>query len=402
VKSENSAVTNSVVKLSKLELRHSITLAGIYGCRLLGLFMVLPVLALYIQTMPGATSLTIGLGIGVYGIFQALLQIPFGILSDRFGRKALISIGLIIFIIGSVICALASQIEWFIVGRAIQGAGAIGSTINALVADLTKPELRSKAMAVVGMGVGGTFLVAMLLGPLLSLFTGVPGLFILASIFGCFGLVLLNKFIPQLTPITTTANHLHWQKLAHLLKHPDCLRLDLSIFLLHAILTISFVAVPLLLLQLDINSQYVSLIYIPVLLVAFIITMVGLSYAERHQRLKSFLIIAIACFTISQLGLALLPPNLINIIFTLTTFFTAFVFLEANLPALITRVAPIESRGGATGIFSCAQFCGIFVGGLIGGRLYQQTSTTTILITTAIISCIWLLLILPLQIPKRE
>lgn len=385
--------------LSRLEKRSGFALASVYGCRLLGLFMVLPVLTLYVQAIPGTTGLQIGLAIGVYGIFQALLQIPFGILSDRHGRKPLIATGLLIFVIGSIICAFANQIEWFIVGRAIQGAGAIGSTVNALAADLTRPQLRSKIMMIIGIGVGGTFLIAMMLGPTLSLIVGIPGLFIAAALFGLLGLIVLFKLVPTPTAKLQPILRLNWQTIKPVLFNTNCICLDFSIFILHATLTISFVVIPLMLAEFNLAAKYVGMIYVPILLASFLVTLPALSYAEKHSVVKRCLFIAIILLGICQLGLALFTPSIVIISLLLFGFFTAFVFLEANLPALITRVAPSEHRGMATGIFSAAQFCGIFVGGLVGGLLYQHSSIAVVLGVSAGVSAIWLLIVMPLQIP---
>lgn len=388
--------------LSRLEKRCGFALAGIYGCRLLGLFMVLPVLALYTQSMPSATGLHIGLALGIYGIFQALLQIPFGIASDKYGRKPLIILGLFIFVIGSIICALSKQIEWFIVGRAIQGAGAIGGTINALAADLTRAHLRSKVMMIMGIGVGATFLLAMLLGPSLSIFIGIPGLFLVAAGFGLIGIILLLKAVPTPSKPIGTTSLLNWKSSKPVILNADCLRLDFSIFVLHATLTTSFVVIPLLLAQLDLSAKAVGMCYVPVLIVSFLINLPILSQAEKRGTLKKFLYFAIVLLGLSQLGLAWLPLNLLCSVLLLLGFFTAFVFLEASLPALITRIAPTELRGMATGIFSSAQFCGIFVGGLMGGLLYQNSSIATVLTTCAGISFIWLIIIRPLQVSATK
>lgn len=385
------------IALTTAERRSIMTLTGIYACRLLGLFMVLPVLALYIQAMPSSHGMLIGLALGIYGIFQALLQLPFGMLSDRYGRRPLILWGLIIFIVGSLICAFTDQIGWFLIGRSLQGAGAVGSTINAFAADLIRPAQRSKAMAIIGIGVGGSFLLAMVLGPILNWLIGVPGLFVISALLGFLGIFLLQKGVPE--PPYHEITKPNWPTLKAILIDPDCLRLNGSIFLLHAILAISFIIIPLLLQALHLEAKQVGLVYIPTLILAFGIALPLLGYAERRTTMKVFLFIAIAIFGLSQLGLALFPLTLIGTGLLLLCFFTAFIFLEATLPALITRIAPTQSRGTASGVFSTAQFSGIFVGGLIGGILYEHISIQFVMQLTALASFIWILMIRRLQIP---
>ncbi len=399
---ENNPVNYADTKLSWPEVGYGLSLAGIYSCRLLGLFMVLPVLALYIQPMPRVTGWQLGLAIGIYGIFQALLQLPFGLLSDRYGRKPIIAIGLIIFIIGSIVCAFSHDIKILIIGRALQGAGAIGSTINALAADLTRPQVRSKVLAIIGIGVGGSFLLGMVISSYLNAWIGVPGLFTIASLLGILGLGLLFITIP--TPSTkVTALNLSWQNLQPILLNINCLRLDVSIFMLHAILAFSFTIIPLLLAQLALPNQHITSIYGYILIPAFIITLVILHYSERcHQRLKIFLLLAISLLGITQLGLGLLSLNSTTIYLLLLGFFIAFIFLEATLPALLTRIVLPTYRGTASGIFATAQYSGIFVGGLLGGILTQHTSLRGSLSISASLSIVWLAFMLPLQISAKE
>lgn len=396
----NNTVHHSETILTPVEKRSILVLAGVYACRLLGLFMVFPVLTLYIEAMPHSNGILIGLAMGIYGIFQALLQLPFGMLSDRYGRKPLILSGFIVFIAGSLICAATDEIGWFLVGRSLQGAGAVGSTISALAADLTRPAQRSKAMAIIGIGVGGSFLLAMLLGPILSWLIGVPGLFIFSALLGLLGILLLHKGITE--PPQQAIRSPSWQTLKGILINPDCLRINLSIFLLHALLMVSFIVIPLLLKTLGLEAKQIGLIYIPILMLSFAIALPLLGYAERHDRTKFFLVGMISLFTFSQFGFAFFPLQWISITVLLLCFFIAFIFLEATLPALITRIAPTASRGTAAGLFSTAQFSGIFAGGLIGGILYEHTSIQSVMKLATLTGLLWILLIRSLKMPTDE
>ncbi len=390
-------------KMSHLEWKATTGLAGLYACRLIGLFMILPVFAIYLSQFPGITTWTFGLAMSIYGLTQALLQIPFGMLSDKIGRKPIITLGLIIFILGSSIAALSHSITWLIIGRALQGAGAIGSTVNALTADLTREQQRSKAMAIIGMSIGAAFFIAMLLGPLLNAFISIPGIFWCAALFGVIALFILHGIIPS--PHNSCFHRdmeVEPVQIQQVLKNTELLRLNIGIFTLHTILMASFVAIPLCLTQhIGFNSQQLWMLYLPVLLLAFIASIPFLLLAERKQCLKPLFLTAIACIVIAQIGLLLKHDSLISLILNLLLFFTAFTFLEANLPSLLTRIAPPASKGTASGIYSTAQFLGIFIAGPLSAFLRDQFDLSAIFIANAALSAIWLFLAYRMVKPKQ-
>ena len=369
---------------------------------MIGLFMVLPVFSLYAQTLGGATATLIGVGMGIYGLAQALFQIPFGILSDRCGRKPMIVIGLVIFAIGSLIAGCAHSIWLLILGRTLQGIGAVGSTILAMIADLTREEQRSKAMAITGMSIGFSFTLAMLLGPLLTKWMTVSQLFYLAALFGIAAISVLYLFVP-------TPQHVSWHRdaepeLASFLKlliAPELAKLNSGIFILHAIFTASFVVIPISLLDnagLPANEQW--LLYLPTLLLAsfFALTLIGI--AERQQRAKPYFLGGILLLTLSEILLWQAQANLTLVFIGLSCFFAGFSLLEAFLPSLVSRIAPVTRKGSALGIYSSAQFLGIFVGGVLGGWLYGQYHFFGVYLFCVILGLIWFALALCMQPPR--
>ena len=369
------------------------SLATIFAFRMLGLFMILPIFTPYAQHLDHATPFLIGLALGIYGFTQACLQIPFGFLSDRFGRKTLITIGLLIFALGSLIAAMSDSIIGIIIGRALQGTGAVGSVIIALVADLTIEEHRTKAMAMIGMTIGLSFLIAMVLGSFLNQFIGIPGIFTLTALLAIVGIILLHWKVP--TPHST-----HAQRDAEpvptlfkaLLRNSELLRLDWGIFTLHATLTASFIVVPMLLEHhLGLAQKHLWLLYLPVLIWAFIAMFPFIIIAEKQRKMKPVFVSAIIVLILSILSLLFFEQSIWMIGLTLWLFFTAFTLLEASLPSLISKIAPAGSKGTAMGIYSSSQFLGIFFGGTIGGWLYSQHQTNGVLWFCLILLVIWLI-----------
>ena len=377
------------VTMSNREYRAAFSLGGIFSFRMLGLFMALPVFALYVQKIPGATPALMGFAIGVYGLTQALLQIPFGMLSDKFGRKPIITIGLILFIIGSIIAALATSIHGIVLGRALQGAGAIGSTLLALLAALTREEHRGKAMGIIGMTIGVCFSIALLIGPLVSMLYGLSGIFWLTALLGSIGILLLYFTVP-----TPTAENFHRDtevelpQLAKMLFNAQLLRLDFGIFTLHCLLTASFVAIPNTLLQAGSTQQWP--LYGIALLLAFLAMFPLIIIAETKSMLKQVLIMGIAGIGIAQLGLLFAQHSLIALTLSLGIFLTAFTILEAIIPSWITKISPPAHKGTAMGIYSTSQFLGIFIGGSLGGWLYHHLQATGVFLGCTIIAMIWL------------
>lgn len=391
-------------KMTSLERRAVFSLSTIMALRMIGLFMVLPVFALYASHLSGATPFLIGLAIGIYGLTQALLQIPFGSLSDHIGRKPVILFGLILFGIGSLIAGTTRSIELTILGRALQGAGAIGSTLLAMMADLTSEEQRTKSMAIAGMTIGFSFSLAMLLGPVLTQWISVNELFLLAAALSLVAIAILYFFVPHATTLCWhRESEPELRSFLVLLTHPDLAPLNMGIFILHAIFTASFVVIPIMLFheaKLPVNQQYYY--YLPALLCAFILSLGCIGIAERKQQIKPFFMAGISSLLIAEILLWRVhnETHLLLILLSLCLFFTGFSLLEAFLPSLISRAAPLGRKGSALGIYSCAQFLGIFAGGVVGGWLYGNYHYTGVYLFCILLSLFWLALALFMQPPR--
>ena len=379
--------------MSRRELRPASALAAVFGVRLLGLFMIYPVFAVYATHLQGATRATIGLALGIYGLSQGLLQIPFGLLSDHLGRKKLITFGLLVFATGSAIAALSKSIDGIIIGRAIQGAGAVGSVILALVADLTAEENRTKAMAIIGITIGVSFLFAVVLGPVLSAAIGVSGIFWLMTVLAFVGIAVTQWIVPRPVRVGTHADaETVPAKLGTVLRDGELLRLDFGIFALHAVLTSSFLVVPQILQStLSISNDEQWIIYLPVMVVAFLFMVPAILVAEKYRQIKTVLVGSVALLALSQAGLFAGTQNAILVIAAMTAFFTAFNIIEACLPSLVTKTAPADAKGTATGVYSSSQFLGIFVGGAAGGVIYQMGGETSVFLLAIAITLVWTL-----------
>jgi MFS family permease len=377
--------------MTPIERRASWSLAAVMSLRMLGLFMVLPLFSLYANQLQGATPFLIGVSLGIYGLTQALLQIPFGMLSDHVGRRKIITLGLILFIIGSIITALSHTMTGVIIGRALQGTGAVGSTIMAMIADLTRHEQRTKAMAIAGMTIGMSFTLSMMLGPLLASWLSIPGLFWLAAVMSVIAIILLFTVVP--IP-THTRFHREtepsFSDFSSVLFHPLLSKLYFSIFFLHAIFTATFVVVPISLEKMaGLNSHQQWSLYLPLMLVAFILSIPMIIRAEKQKQLKTYFISAICLMGGAEFLWWLFAKNLFLSGLGLLLFLTAFTLLEAFLPSLISKSAPPSRKGTALGIYSCAQFLGIFAGGTLGGWLYGQWSLNVVYLFCVIIVLIW-------------
>jgi len=350
--------------MSPLELRASMGLASVYGLRMLGLFIILPIFALYAEQLPGDKShLLIGIALGAYGLTQAILQIPAGWLSDRYGRKPVIYIGLILFAIGSLIAASTDNIYWIIVGRVIQGAGAINAAVMALTADLTREDHRTKAMAMIGMTIGFSFALSMVLSPLLYASIGMDGIFVMTAVLAVFAIIVVAFVIPN--PAITrfhTDTEANGKRLGEVLRNKDLLRLDFGIFSLHAILMALFMQVPFLLKNngLDVNHHWK--VYLPVMLLAFVLMIPPLIFADKKSRVKQVFMGAIGLAAMAHLTLLTFHASVLSVAFALLLFFVAFNLLEATLPSLISKTAPLAAKGTAMGVYSSVQFLGAFVG----------------------------------------
>jgi MFS family permease len=377
--------------MEKHELRAAASLAAVFSVRMLGLFMVYPVFAVFARHLAGATPYKIGMALGIYGLSQGILQIPFGALSDRIGRKTMIVIGLAVFGIGSAVAARADTIDGMIIGRLLQGAGAIGSVVLALIADLTAEKSRTKAMALVGMTIGFSFLVAIVTGPAVAGWVGVPGIFWLMAVLALAGIAITLLVVPRPPHRPAVrAGHGLAATIGANLRNPQLLRLDFGIFALHAMLTASFLVVPELLRgTLAVSNREQWMVYLPVLLVSVAVMVPAIIVAERYGRMKSLLVGAVAALAASQLMLAADGSSAYALLAALVVFFSGFNIMEASLPSLVTKTAPAGSTGTATGIYSSSQFLGIFAGGAVGGWVHQAAGTPAVFFFTGAVAVVW-------------
>ncbi|MES2219250.1 MAG: MFS transporter [Pseudomonadota bacterium] len=389
-------------KMTPSELSAVSALSAIMSLRLIGLFMVLPVFAPYANNLMFATPTMVGLAMGIYGLTQCLLQIPFGMLSDRIGRKPVIAAGLIIFIIGSIIAAFAHSIYFMILGRALQGAGAVGSAIIAALADFTRVEQRTKAMAINGIMIGFSFMLAMVLGPALASVFHIQGIFWLAAGFSMTGIILLFTLIPAAPKAVWHADtEAAPNQFLTLLKDPLLARLYIGVFLLHAMFTASFCAIPEALqnhLSLPENKQWQ--IYVPALALAFIATLLLIMVSEKKRLVKRFFMLAIVLLGLSESILLLGMDSKQLSLLGLCGFFTGFSVLEAFLPSYVSRAAPRARKGTALGIYSCAQFLGIFVGGMLGGFSFSVFGIADVYLFCAALALLWLAIAFHMKDPQ--
>jgi MFS family permease len=386
--------------MNSQERRAVALLASIYALRIAGLFLILPVFALFAGELVGHTPLLIGLALGAYGLTQAVLQIPFGWLSDHYGRKPVIAGGLLLFALGSVIAATASHIWIMILGRAVQGAGAIAAAIMATVADLTREEQRAKAMAAVGMTIGGTFVLSLVVGPLLHGRIGVPGIFWLTGALAIVAIGALYRFLP--TPVRVAAGRRDLRRdFGRILRNRQLLALDAGIFVLHLTMTAMFVVLPLVIVrELGLAGADHWAIYLPVMLVGFLAMVPFLILANRRHRHRAVMAGAIAVLALAQLLLVFGQQSLYGLVTGLTLFFAAFSLLEAQLPSLVSRLAPAANKGAAIGVYSSAQFFGAFAGGTLGGLLHGVAGFDAVFWMAAGVLALWLVLVLTLPEPQ--
>ncbi len=357
-------------KISPLELRSSFIIASIYGLRMLGMFLILPIFAIYAANLEGSpTSFQIGLALGIYGLTQALFQIPFGMSSDYFGRKKVIYFGLLIFIIGSIVAALSSSIEGIIIGRSIQGAGAISAVLTALLADLTREEHRTKAMAIIGGGIGLTFALSLVISPWLNELIGVNGIFVLMAALSVLAFFVIHFYIKEPDNLGKKSP-MNRRDFLKIITDINLNRLNFGIFVLHATQISMFMIVPIYLItQGGINLSDHWFIYLPVLLVSFLLIIPVIIYSEKFQKNKLTFLVAILVLLAAQLFFIIFSNTLTGIVIALLIYFVGFNFLEASLPSLVSKIAPINKKGLALGVYNTSQSLGIFVGGSVGGLI---------------------------------
>ncbi|PVY57583.1 MULTISPECIES: MFS transporter [unclassified Simplicispira] len=380
--------------MTALERRSSISLALIFALRMLGLFLVLPVFALEARKYPGGDDpALVGLAMGIYGLTQAVLQLPLGMASDRFGRKRIIVAGLLVFAVGSLLAALADSVTGLLAGRAIQGAGAVSAAVTALLADQTRDGVRTKAMALVGGSIGLMFAVALVAAPLLTAKVGLAGLFGLTCALALAGIAVVVWWVP---PETGHAGQGPRGSLAEVFRNPDLLRLNLGVFTLHTVQLSMWVAVPAMLVQAGLGRADHWQVYLPAVVLSFV-AMGGLFALERRGHLRAALLGAMALILVVQGGLWLLSasggtPTLWLLALLLFVFFCGFNALEASQPSLVSRMAPPQVRGAALGTYNTLQSLGLFAGGALGGALVKWSGVPTLFAVTAGLCVLWLVL----------
>lgn len=400
--SESTHKTTTDDAMLPTERRAVFSLAGIYALRMMGLFMILPVFALYAETLEGYTPALIGLAIGIYGLTQAALQIPFGMASDRFGRKPVIILGLIIFAIGSVVAATADTMNGVIFGRALQGAGAIAAAVMALVADLTREEKRLGAMAIIGMSIGVAFAVSLVMGPLFSNWIGVDGIFWLTAVLALVAIAVLHFVVPN--PVRSVL-HRDAQtvpaQLKNVIRDPQLLRLNFGIMILHMMLTATFVVLPLALRDhAGLVAEQHWYIYLPVMVFAMLLMVPFIIIAEKKRRMKTVFTASVLVLGIGQLVFMFGYNSITSIVLGLFIFFTAFNVLEASLPSLVAKMVSPDNKGTAMGMYSSSQFLGAFFGGVLGGWLYGAMGFEAVFGLCAGMAAVWFLVAATMQSPR--
>ncbi|MEX2487959.1 MAG: MFS transporter [Pseudomonadales bacterium] len=386
--------------MDKLEIRTAASIGLLYVIRMLGLFMVLPVLPLLGPELEAATPALIGIALGIYGLSQACLQIPLGLASDRYGRKSIIVAGLAVFVVGSIVAGMSDHVYGVIAGRFLQGCGAIASTLMALMSDLTRVHHRSKSMAIIGMSIGASFAVSLILGPLLASKFGLAGVFNFAAVAGLAGIGVVLFLIP--TPQFHTHNLdsvLSSSRLGQVLADKSLLAADFSIFMVHYLLMSSFIAFPLLMrgtgIIEDSDHHYV---YLGVLLVTFVLMGPLMWLSDKNEYIKPMLVAMVVILAVSLVLLANFT-GVYGVLAAMMLFFMAFNLLEVILPSLVSKISPAGARGTAMGIYSTGQFLGVFAGGALGGLLLSWWEISHLMYVNAAMCGLWFLVTVTMKRP---
>ncbi|MFZ7309618.1 MFS transporter [Comamonas jiangduensis] len=385
--------------MTSQELRASGSLALIFALRMLGLFLVLPVFALEASKYPGGNDAAmVGLAMGLYGLTQAVFQLPLGMASDRWGRKRIIVGGLAVFAIGSLVAALADSLTGLMVGRALQGAGAVSAAVTALISDLTRDSVRTKAMAMVGGSIGLMFALALVLSPLLAAWVGLSGIFGLTFALALAGIAVVLWVVPAEPAQQSNAPR---GRPAELLQHKDLLRLNAGVFILHTVQMAMWVAVPALLVSAGLAKDGHWKLYLPAVVLSFV-AMGGLFSMERKGKLRAALLGAIGLVLVVQIGLGAVAqassqPPLALMGALMFLFFVGFNVLEASQPSLVSRMAPTHLRGAALGAYNTLQSLGLFAGGFLGGVLAKWGGMPALFTATTVLMVLWLVLTWPLR-----
>jgi MFS family permease len=371
------------------ERRAGIGLAAIFALRMLGLFLVLPVFALYASDLPGGGDpAMIGVALGAYGLTQALLQIPFGSLSDRFGRKRVIVIGLLIYALGSIVCALSDSVAMLIAGRVLQGAGAISAAVTALAADLTRDSSRTRVMAMIGSSIGLVFALSLIIAPPLAAAIGLGGIFWLTAVLSVAGIVVLQRWVPAEPARPTGPRH---TRFAEVLANRELLRLNLGVFSLHLLQVALWVVVPAALVAGGLAKADHWQVYLPALLLSFAVMVPAIIAAERRGRMPQVFRAAVALLVVVQAGLLWSGSGVWAIALWITLFFVAFNVLEATLPSIISRMVPGDAKGAALGVYNTTQSIGLFLGGAAGGALVKSGGPPAVHGFGLLVALLWLL-----------
>jgi MFS family permease len=391
-------------RMSPIEIRASASLASIFALRMLGMFLILPVFAVHAKSLPGGDSATlVGLAMGIYGLTQSFGQLPFGAASDRYGRKRVIIIGLVLFALGSFIAAAATNITWVIVGRAVQGAGAISAAVTAFIADATREEHRTKAMAMVGGSIGLTFAVSLIAAPVMYQWIGMGGIFALTGILSMLAILVVIYIVPP-APQLPPAKRVPFSEV---LANGELMRLNYGVFALHVTQMAMFVVVPPMLVKyagLPLSTHWK--IYLPVVLGSFVLMLPPVLAGERRGQMKQVFLAAIALMLLVQAGLWLFMGQAVMhwsiLIALLLAFFVSFNILEATQPSLVSRQAPAAAKGTALGIYNTLQALGLFCGGALGGWMQQHIGPSSVFALGTALTIVWLIIAARMKnLPRR-
>ncbi|SEM97367.1 MFS transporter [Brachymonas denitrificans] len=387
------------------ERRSSLGLALIFALRMLGLFLVVPVFELEASHYAGANPASIGMAMGVYGLTQAVLQLPLGMASDRWGRKRLIALGLLVFAVGSVIAAMATTIDGLLWGRAIQGAGAVSAAVTALLADQTRDVVRTKAMAMIGASIGLVFSLALIVSPLLAGWMGLSGMFWLVAVLALLAVVAIFVMVP---PEPALHRDAVGGSLAEVLAHPALLRLNVGVFVLHAVQLAMWMVLPRMLVEAGLVKEHHWYVYLPAVLGSFLVMGGVLFRMERKGKLKQVFLASIVLVGLTQLALWWMSgssagePSLWTLGLLLLVFFSGFNMLEASQPSLVSRQAPPQARGMALGVYNTLQSLGLFAGGAVGGILIKHSGPQMLFMASGVLMLLWLLVALGMTAPGRQ
>lgn len=381
-------------------IKSILPLSSIIALRFFGLFIVLPVLSVYAINLHGATTTLVGIVVGGYALTQMIFQVPFGIMSDKLGRKGTIITGLLLFAIGSIFCAIADDILTLMLGRFLQGAGAIGAVVTAMISDLVKEEQRPKAMAVMGMAIGVSFAASMILGPTIGSLAGVETLFYLTALIALGSIVILLRGVPNPPRITHSYNGK--SKLADVLGNANLIKMNITNFLQKGLMTFAFMIIPMILIK-NYEWQMAELwkVYLPAMILGFLAMAPAAILAEKKGKFKEILMIGIVLFAVSYLIIGLSSSALFFVI-GVVIFFIGFNMHEPIMQSLATKFAKVHQRGLVLGVFNSFGYFGTFLGGLLGGIFFERVTLSSLVIVIAIVCIIWIILILTMPNPSKK